>query len=198
MEKMKNLSIEELKECNELREELSKNNKFYYEEIMFEGFQVEFDMINNKEWDRLYNFRLKKAKLNYYDLESRINLAEVYILKKDYNKAVEEFKKLHEIDSENRYITDYLLESLEKLNIDFNKFDWKKKPIVVELNKNIMDKVFEYLKGKRKPIEIEDLMYIASDFEYTNFTRKEFKNKLKKDGRFEIIDNEYILRKKKR
>lgn len=71
-------------------------------------------------------------------------------------------------------------------------FIWVSAPKVLRLNKEISDFCYDYLKGKRKARELDDVFCQLIVEGYLTFDEEELLNHLIKDGRFEFQNDTYV------
>ena len=84
--------------------------------------------------------------------------------------------------------TDLILEALSALNLSINKFDWKIKPVVTNLNEEVFQECLSILKKKRKKNRTLLELYTALllDKSYLNFSEEDLENWLRLDERLEF------------
>ncbi|MBN4051137.1 MAG: hypothetical protein COA82_07950 [Alkaliphilus sp.] len=161
------------------------NNDDYLEEnYHFEDWEIECHLINNKNHDKLIDFRKKFAEKYPRDLHAQHSLCDAYNLNKEYYNALNKLTQLYQ-ESPDMTSTAYLvLETLYNLGKDENDFNWITKPKVLLDNVETADICYNLLKGKRKPRAIYDIHTDLYGYGYTKFNEDDLYNLLKNDSRF--------------
>ena len=158
-----------------------------YEEYEDEEY---FYLLEEKDYPGLIQYCKNRAVENPGDLYAKVNLGNAYILNGDYEKALSYLTECHQ-----RYpdIDDYqylLLDVLFGMGMTEDDYDWSKKPVVLRLNKDIVDACYLYLKPKRKPRSVYDIHNELIFKGYVTFTPKDLLLELLDDQRFIADDPE--------
>ena len=152
----------------------------------YEGYENEeyFYLLEEKDYPGLIQYCIDRAAENPDDLHAKAHLGEAYILNGNYETALSYLKKCHqqypEID-EYQYL---LLDALFEMGLNEDDYDWSKKPVVLRLNKEIIDACYFYLKPKRKPRSIYTIHNEFIFKGYIAFTPEDLLSELLKDERF--------------
>jgi len=157
-----------------------------------EGYEDDeyFYLLEEKDYPGLIQYYIARADENPDDLHAKAKLGEAYILNGNYETALSYLKECHqqypEID-EYQYL---LLDALFEMGLTEDDYDWSKKPVVLRLNKEIIDACYLYLKPKRKPRSIFDIHNEFLFKGYVAFTPKDLLSELLRDERFIANDPE--------
>jgi tetratricopeptide (TPR) repeat protein len=145
---------------------------------------------DKQDWKGLLKLRERYAKLNENDLYAQWRLGEAYILNGEYQKAIEILSNLHIKYPDFLDVQYSILDALFALNKTEKDFKWIERPTVILLDKDILDRCYDYLKNKRKPRTISDLYSGFVMLQgYVRFSEKEIFESLVTDGRF-IVDGD--------
>lgn len=159
----------------------------------FEDWEVEYELFSNKDFEGLVRNRKTIVEKYPKNIQLTYSLCDAYMLNEDFEKALEGFSILYKEDSENILIQQNILNCLFKLGKSENDFKWVKTPIIITLNKAVLNNCFEVLKGKRKPRSLDEIYQGLQGPEYLKFKEVELFKALKGDGRFEVRGEESRL-----
>lgn len=101
------------------------------DEYDFEEWEGEADFYNKGDWDGLVKYRKIKAAKYPHDIEVQWRFGEVYVLNKEYDKAID-LLALHNKEPEDPNIQHSLLDALFESGKDENYVKWIVKPEVIK------------------------------------------------------------------
>ncbi len=169
-------------DINSLRKELDDNTS----EDGYEGWEDDYGLISKGDYEGLKRLRQKVAKNDPEDIDAQWRLGEAYVLCKEYKKAIDYFTPLYIENPDNGNIVFSILDALFALGRSEKDFKWISVPEVMSLNNEVSDFCFDYLKGKRKARDLDDVYCQLIAKGYLTFNEEELLNHLIKDGRFEF------------
>jgi len=175
-------------DINNRRKELDDNTG----EDGYEDWEDDYELINKGDYEGLKMLRQKIAKDNPEDIHAQWRLGEAYVLCKEYEKAIDYLETLYGNNPDDGDIEHSILDALFALGKSERDFKWVSIPKVLRLNKEISDFCYEYLKGKRKARELDEVFCQLIVEGYLTFDEEELLNYLIKDGRFEFQNDTYI------
>ena len=152
----------------------------------YEDWEDDHRLISKGDYRGLKKLRERKAKNDPSDIDALWRLGEAYILCKEYKKAIEYFTLIHRKHPDNCNITYSILDALFALGHSERDFNWISVPKVIRLNKEVADLCYDFLKGKRKARELDDIFCQLIMEGYIIFKEIEFLDYLIEDGRFEV------------
>ena len=158
----------------------------------YEDWEDDYELISKGDYEGLKMLRQMIAKNNPEDIHAQWCLGEAYVLCKEYEKAIDYLKPLYRNNPDNGDIEYSILDALFALGKSERDFKWVSAPKILRLNKEISDFCFDYLKGKRKERELDEVFCQLLIEGYLTFNEEEFLNYLIKDGRFEFQNNTYV------
>jgi len=138
---------------NSLRKELDDNTS----EDGYEGWEDDYDLISKGDYEGLKRLRQKVAKNDPEDIYAQWRLGEAYVLCKEYEKAIDYFTPLYIENPDNGNIAYLILDALFALGRSEGDFKWISVPDVMRLNNEVSDFCYDYLKGKRKARDLDDV-----------------------------------------
>lgn len=159
------------------------------EELIFdnlEDWKIEQRYFDENDFAGLVKYREKVAKKNNDDFYVKWNLCEAYILNKEYEKAMEQLTPLHMEEPRDDNVHALILDALFALGKNENDFKWKVKPIIVELNKSVINLCYRKLKEERAETTVHNLYCSLMIEGYLKFDENNLYEALSKDDRFEI------------
>ena len=113
-------------------------------------------------------------------------MGEAYVLCKEYEKAIDYFTPLYIENPDNGNIEYSILDALYALGKSERDFEWVSVPEVIRLNNEVLDFCYDYLKGKRKARDLDDVYCQLIAKGYLTFNEEELLNHLISEGRFEF------------
>lgn len=158
----------------------------------YEGYEDEeyIYLLEEKDYPGLIQYCEDRATENPGDLYAKANLGKAYILNGNYEKALSYLTECHQQYPDIDEYQHLLLDVLFGMGMTENDYDWSKKPIVLRLNKDIIDACYLYLRPKRKPRSIYDIHNEFVFKGYVTFTPKDLLFELFDDQRFIADDPE--------
>ena len=113
----------------------------------FDGYEDEeyFYLLEEKDYLGLIQYCKKRATENPGDLYAKANLGNAYILNGDYEKALSYLTKCHHQYPDIDEYQHLLLDALFGMGKTEDNYNWSKKPVVLRLNKDIVDACYLYL-----------------------------------------------------
>ena len=167
---------------NSRRKELDDNT----EEDDYEDWEDDYRLISKGDYEGLKRLRKEKAKSDPADIDAQWRLGEAYVLCKEYEKAIDYFTPIYRENPDNGNIEYSILDALFALGKSERDFKWVSVPEVIRLNNEVSDFCYDYLKGKRKARNLDDVYCQLIVEGYLTFNEEELLNHLIKDGRFEF------------
>jgi tetratricopeptide (TPR) repeat protein len=149
-----------------------------------------FYLLEEKDYPGLIQYCKDRATENPGDLYAKANLGKAYILNGNYEKALNYLTECHQQYPDIDEYQHLLLDVLFGMGMTENDYDWSKKPVVLRLNKDIIDACYLYLGPKRKPRSIYDIHNEFVFKGYVTFTPKDLLLGLIDDRRFIADDPE--------
>jgi tetratricopeptide (TPR) repeat protein len=158
----------------------------------FDDFEDEeyFYLLEEKDYPGLIQYCKNRAAENPVDLYAKADLGNAYILNGDYEKALSYLTECHQQYPDIDEYQHLLLDVLFGMGKTEDDYDWSKKPVVLRLNKDIIDACYLYLRPKRKPRSIYDIHNEFIFKGYVTFTPADLLLKLLDDQRFIADDPE--------
>lgn len=151
----------------------------------FEDWEVEAEMIDNGEWEKLVEYRRVQVKNHPDSPYDGWALGEALVLNKDYEEAISLLSALHKKHPDDPNTQHTLLDALIAVGKDENSVDWINKPVVIKLDKDILDCCYDYLQPKRKRITVDELYIdLICGEGYPMFSAEQFMRYLQSDNRF--------------
>lgn len=175
-------------DINSRRKELDVNTG----EDGYEDWEDDYELISKGDYEGLKMLRTMIAKNNPEDIHAQWRLGEAYVLCKEYEKAIDYLKPLYRNNPDNGDIEHSILDALFALGKSERDFKWVSAPKIKKLNKEISNFCYDYLKGKRKTRELDDVFCQLLIEGYPTFDEEELLNHLIKDGRFEFHNDTYV------
>ena len=123
----------------------------------FEQWEVDSYFWDKKDYEGLVKYREGRFFRCPEDLDNHYKLGKAYVLNRNYKKAIKFLTKLHEKASDWTDVQHLILDALFALGKNEKDFHWLEKPVVVRLDKNVLDSCYNYLKRKRKPLQLTKL-----------------------------------------
>ncbi|MCP4366769.1 MAG: tetratricopeptide repeat protein [Deltaproteobacteria bacterium] len=154
----------------------------------FEDWEVDHDLLEKKDYQGLLRYRKERAKKFPDDPNAQYHLGEAYVLNGEYEKAILFLSVHHKNDPDNPNFKHVILDALFALGKSENDFKWVRKPKVLRMNQEILDKCYEYLRSKRKPRHIGELYNDFMSDGYLLFKEDDLLKAIVEDKRF-IVDN---------
>lgn len=149
-----------------------------------------------EKYQELLEFRKQVANDEPNNPYAQIRLGEAYVWNGEYDKAIEfvtEILHVHSDFAENwfHYV---LLDALFSSSRDENDYEWTEEPpVVLRLNKEILDCCYEYLKRRRDSYSVYHVYdEIGGLYDYKAFNQDELMEALKADGRFVVNEFEDV------
>lgn len=152
----------------------------------FEGWEYDYELISNKDYEGLIEYRKSLLEKKPNDEELMLSLCDAQIMNSDFDKALEGLTILYKKDPDETIIQHNILICLFKLGRTENDFSWVNIPKIAILNIDIVDVCFEVLKGKRKPKSLAEIYVGLEGTIYLKFNELELFLALKEDGRFDV------------
>jgi len=139
---------------------------------------------------------LRKAQFDKHpnDYFSMYRWAEVLIMTKRYDEALEILKPIHMEDPEDSDVTNAILDVLKGKGMNIDHFNWTKKPELIKLSLELVNQIVKDLKEKRKrKISLNDLyMNLLLKYEYLDFNEDQFFQYLKTFKSLEIEGENWV------
>ncbi len=154
----------------------------------FEDWEVDYDLLEKKDYQGLLRYRKERAKRFPNDPDAQYFLGEAYVLNGEFEKAILFLSEHHKDDPDNPNFKHVILDALFALGKNENDFKWAKKPKVLRMNQEILNKCYEFLKTKRKPRYIGKLYINFMSDGYLLFKEDDLLKAIVDDKRF-IVDN---------
>jgi hypothetical protein len=155
----------------------------------FEDWEGDYYYLNKKDYKGLLKYRLFNANKNKNDIYRQLDLAEAYILNKEYKTAITFLYSLHKKYPDIDSIQYYILDALFACGKNENDIQWINKPKILLLSDSTIEICYNFLKGKRKHRNICDIYFHLMSFGYLKFNEENLKDKLKEDNRFQYNNN---------
>ncbi|KLU64487.1 hypothetical protein DEAC_c36890 [Desulfosporosinus acididurans] len=152
----------------------------------YEDWEDDYELISKGDYEGLKKLRQMIAKNNPEDIDAQWRLGEAYILCKEHEKAIDFFEPLYRANPDFEDIEYSILDALFALGKSERDFKWVTVPVILRLDKKTSDFCYDYLKGKRKARELDDVFCQLLVEGYLTFDEEELLNHLTKDGRFEF------------
>ena len=164
-----------------------------YEED-FDDWEVNDYFQEKEDWEGLVEYREEDARLRPDDVYAQWKLGDAYVLNGEYEKAIDFLSNIHRKHPDFGDVQYSILDALFALNKTEDDFNWIKKPIVTRLNKGVLDFCYDFLKNKRKPRSIYDLLSeLLIGYGYLKFEDKDLSDALFEDNRFELKVNSSFI-----
>jgi tetratricopeptide (TPR) repeat protein len=144
-----------------------------------------FYLLEEKDYPGLIQYCMDRAAENPDDLHAKAQLGSAYILNGNYEKALSYLTECHQQYPEIDEYQHLLLDALFGMGMTEDDYDWSRKPVVLRLNKNIIDASYLYLKPKRKPRSIYDI--------HNEFVLKGYVTFTPEDLLLKILDDQRIV-----
>jgi len=151
-----------------------------------EDWEDDYNLISKGDYEGLKKLREVAAKNSPKDIYALWRLGEAYILCKEYEKAIEYFKPLYRENPDFLDIVYSILDALFALGKNENDFQWVSEVKVIRLGREVSDFCYDYLKGKRKPRDLNDVYCQLMGEGYLAFDEEELQKYLDEDNRFEL------------
>lgn len=158
----------------------------------YEDWEDDYELFSKRDYEGLKKLRQIMAKNNPEDIHAQWRLGEAYVLCKDHNKAIDYLEPLYRNNPDNDDIVHSILDALFALDKSERDFKWFSVPKILRLNKEVSDFCYNYLKGKRKARELDDVVCQLLVEGYITFNEEELLNYLIQDGRFESQSDAYV------
>jgi len=155
----------------------------------FEGWEVDYYLLNNKQYDKLITLREQNLEKTPDDIHLILELSEAYCLNREYLKALKILEKIYREGVDDFTVGCMILETIWVLGKDEKEFDWYEAPRIFNLDEQVSNYCFEFLKGKRKAVPIYSLYLSFYGVGYTKFDEAQLYELLTKDPRF-LIEEE--------
>ena len=132
--------------------------------------------------------RLCKATLRRWpdDVNAQYDLADAYVHNGQPERAIEFFTPLHRADPEQIAYQYGILDALFALGRTEKDLDWVTPPRVCRVAPALLDACFRYLRPKRRPRLVIELVEAVLDEAYQAFSEDELVAALRADGRFVV------------
>lgn len=164
-----------------------KDGKEYFDDYEDEEY---FYLLEEKDYPGLIQYCNNRTAENPGDLYAKAHLGKAYILNGKHEKALSYLKECHQQYPDIDEYQHLLLDVLFGMGMTEDDYDWSKKPVVLRLNKDIIDACYLYLRPKRKPRSIYDIHNEFIFKGYVTFTPEDLLLKLLDDQRFIADDPE--------
>ena len=159
----------------------------------FESWEAEDYFLTNKQYDKLIELRDQHMKKNPDDMHGVVDLCEAYCLNKEYLKALKILEKIYREGFDDFAVQCMILETIWSLGKDEKEFGWYKAPKIFNLDEEVSNHCFEFLKGKRKAVPIYDLYLSFYGAGYTKFDEVQLYELLANDSRFLVEGDEHPM-----
>jgi hypothetical protein len=169
-----------------------------FDESDFEWHEGYSELIEKNDYEGLIKFCLKRVMKDPDDVYGISFLGDAYVLNGNYQKAIDYIVPHLTEMPDNLDFQWVILDALYKSGKTETDFDWIINPDVIKLDSDTLDHLFSYLKNKRKPRSVFELIQCFGLTAYTLFSEAELTQALKNDGRFEIDNHGGFLAKKKK
>ncbi|WP_430812961.1 MULTISPECIES: hypothetical protein [unclassified Carboxylicivirga] len=140
-----------------------------------EYWEQDSSLYEKEDWKGLLKLRKEFVIKHPNDLNNQERYIEALILNKKYNEAINCVTPLYDKYYEKGFGVGQIVEALAGLGKTENDFNWKIKPKILKLNKDILEICIQQLKTKKEPVTINELYCdIIIDSDYTMFEEDSF------------------------
>jgi len=154
-----------------------------------EAWEVHYDFHERKDYPGLVAYCESQHQEVPDDLYAAERLAQAYVLNRQFHEAIHFCGTLHPEYSTISMFQHHILDALFALGKSENDFSWRKPPAIVRLSSEVGDQCHEFLRRKRKPRPVRDLLHQIWTGDYIVFTDSELLEHLRADARFVIFDD---------
>ncbi len=155
---------------------------------MEEAWEIESEYYYNQQWDKLIEYCLQRLKDEPEDDYILWRLGDTYLQSGKYQKALEIGKYHYKIHPASPNAVNILLNALEKLGKQVERFPWKGNPKILKIEDalNMVHKYMLQKKARKKKIHVLDLYsYPFHDKDlFLGFSIDRFKERMRSDRRF--------------
>jgi len=145
-----------------------------------EPWEQDANLYEKEDWKGLLKLRKEYVIKHPSDLYTQKQYIEALILNKKYSDAINYVTPLYDKYYETGFGVGQIIEALVGLGKTENDFNWKIKPKILRLNKNILEICIQQLRTKKEPVTINELyLDIIIDSDYTMFEQDSFFDFLK-------------------
>lgn len=170
------------------RSDISESEVYDDDYDEFEDWEVDYDFLEKKDYQALLQYRKRKAERYPEDSDVLYFLGEAYVLNGEFEKAIQLLSAHHKDEPDNPNFIYVILDALFAMGKNENDFKWIKKPKVLRMGREILDKCYEYLKPKRKPRYVGKLHISFMSEGYLLFTVNDLLKAIAEDKRFMVIN----------
>jgi tetratricopeptide (TPR) repeat protein len=165
----------------------------------FEGWEGDFELIQEEKYDELLKLRKSKAIKNPNDLYAQYFYGEALVYNKLYNEAIDYLKPIYYENPEYEDIQYVILDALYFSGRNETDFKWIEIPKIKKIDKELLNECYKCLrKDGETGIELLRASLAGKYFIYLGFTDAELIESLKNDKRFNVSEgNEISLMKEK-
>ena len=154
----------------------------------FESWEPPVEFLKNKDYAGLVKYCKHRAERFPDDPYAQSYLGEAYVFNGEYEKAIKFLSRHHKKQPWNIDFQYIILDALFALGKNENDFNWIEKPIVLRMSDDILDACYHFLKPKRKPRSVLEILTHFDTKGYLLFTEEKLFKVLMEDDRFIVED----------
>jgi tetratricopeptide (TPR) repeat protein len=165
----------------------------------FEGWEGDYELIQEENYEELLKLRKAKAINNPDDIYAQYYYGEALIYNKMYNEAIDYLKPIYYENPDFEDVQYVILDALFLTRRNEKDFDWIEIPKVKKIDNELLNECYKCLrKDGKTDIDLLRASLAGKYFIYLGFTDAELLESLKNDKRFDISEgNEISLMKEK-
>jgi len=150
----------------------------------FAAWQNERGELETGTLDDFVRARRDQVERSPADAGARTELGRAYLWSGDGEHALETLAPLHHARPSDRELQSMILDALALLGRSSSDFAWSEEPILVPLDRDLMDGVYDLLASDRRPATVLDLCLAVAEEGHPTFDADDLLIALRRDGRF--------------
>lgn len=126
----------------------------------YEIIEYDLELMTRGDYDGVLQLRSNQLKKYPHDYHVNYQWAEILVLKKRYEEALNILSQLHSREKEDEDVIDLVIDCIKGLSKSIADFDWKIEPNILYLNDDLINMLKYLLKGKRGEKRAVSSMYL--------------------------------------